>query len=200
MSHKRGRVGGQEGFERVAQKQRTRQALLQAARELLGEGRQPTVPEAADRAGISRATAYRYFSRHDEMAQEAVLDAIAAEFERLDLAFDRQADPALRAEQVVVAVLRMVLRNEQLFRTYLALSVTGDGRRGARRVRWLREALAPLASDLQGARFDQLVDALALVCGIETVVVLKDVCGRDDAAIERTARWLVRAILSAPAG
>ena len=70
----------QEGFERVAQKQRTRSALLEATREWLAEGKHPTVAEAADRAGISRATAYRYFSAPEPMAQEAVLDAIAREF------------------------------------------------------------------------------------------------------------------------
>lgn len=40
---------------------RTRAALLDAARELLAEGRTPNVGEAAEAAGVSRATAYRYF-------------------------------------------------------------------------------------------------------------------------------------------
>ena len=192
-------MGGQEGFERVAQKQRTRNALLQATRELLGDGRQPTVPEAADRARISRATAYRYFSSHDEMAQEALLDAVAAEFERLKLSTCDGSDPAGQAEHVVSAVLAMVLDSEAIFRTFLSLSVTGSGAGhcGGQRVRWLRQALAPLATDLPPDQFDRLVHGLALVCGIETVVVLKDVCGLENAQIEQTARWVAKALVAA---
>ena len=56
-----------KSHERVNQKQRTRAELLRAARELAEKGGQPGVAEAADHAGISRATAYRYFSNADDM-------------------------------------------------------------------------------------------------------------------------------------
>src|SRR5690349_22234439 len=46
---------------RTAQKFRTREALVAATRALLGEGQTPNVEDAAERAGISRTTAYRYF-------------------------------------------------------------------------------------------------------------------------------------------
>ena len=49
---------------RANRKARTRVALLQAATELVREGRQPSMPEAADRALIS--TAYRYFPSERE--------------------------------------------------------------------------------------------------------------------------------------
>lgn len=191
-------MSSQESFERVAQKRRTRHALLVATRELLGEGKQPTVPEAADRAGISRATAYRYFSTPAVLAEEAILDAIAAEFERLDLdrAYESQ-DAVTRAVETVSAVLGMILRNEPLFRTYLGLVVSPDGgaRRGARRVTWLSRALEPLAATLAPAEFQRIVHGLALLAGMETVVVLRDVCGLDDAGIDETARWLAARIV-----
>jgi len=47
---------------RTRQKERTRAALLDAARQLLAQGRTPTVEDGAEAAGISRATAYRYFA------------------------------------------------------------------------------------------------------------------------------------------
>ena len=50
-----------EQHGRIQQKQRTRQALVDAARDLVARGLAPTVEEAAADAGISRATAYRYF-------------------------------------------------------------------------------------------------------------------------------------------
>src|SRR3954471_19020943 len=46
---------------RTAQKRRTRDALVAAAREVVARGETPTVEAAAEAAGISRATAYRYF-------------------------------------------------------------------------------------------------------------------------------------------
>ena len=49
-------VGG-----RTRQKLRTRTAVVDAARALLAEGLTPTVEAAAERASISRTTAYRYF-------------------------------------------------------------------------------------------------------------------------------------------
>ena len=51
-----------ESTGRTRQKQRTRDALLEAAQALLAAGETPTVEQAADAAGISRTTAYRYFA------------------------------------------------------------------------------------------------------------------------------------------
>jgi hypothetical protein len=48
-----------EATGRTQQKVRTRNALIQAARELLGTGVTPTVEQAADAARVSRTTAYR---------------------------------------------------------------------------------------------------------------------------------------------
>jgi AcrR family transcriptional regulator len=191
-------VSSQESFERVAQKRRTRQALLVATRELLDEGKQPTVPEAADRAGISRATAYRYFSTPMGMAEEAILDALAVEFEKLDLdrAYEKE-DAVSRAVETVSAILRMVMSSERLFRTYLGLVVNPESgvRRGARRVSWLTRALEPLAGTLAPDEFRRIVHGLALLTGMETIVVLRDVCGLEDADIDETARWLAARIV-----
>ena len=53
---------GYEESGRTAQKARTRNALLDAARDLLAlNGEVPTVEDAAAAASISRTTAYRYF-------------------------------------------------------------------------------------------------------------------------------------------
>jgi AcrR family transcriptional regulator len=188
----------QPSGERVAQKQRTRAALLAAARRLLAEGRSPTVGDAADAAAISRATAYRYFSTPEALAQEALLDAIAAEMEGVMLDPSLTALPAARqAEEVVASVLAMVLRHEALFRTYLALAASGQAAsRGGRRVRWISDALSGIAATMPPEAFARLVNALSLLAGIETVVVLKDICGLDAARIEDTVRWIARTLVA----
>src|SRR5215212_5318440 len=70
---------------RIHQKARTRAALLEATRALLAEGVSPTVEQAADRAAISRTTAYRYFANqralltavYPEIAERSLLDTDA---------------------------------------------------------------------------------------------------------------------------
>src|SRR5262245_52056585 len=101
---------------RVQQKSRTYQALLDAARELLAEGLTPTVEEAAQRASVSRTTAYRYFPNQrsllvaaqpriqpqslldDDAPSEirARLDAFMAAFTRYNLTWEPQLRAALR--------------------------------------------------------------------------------------------------------
>src|SRR5918994_6428691 len=82
---------------RTNQKARTRTALLNATRELLAEGVNPTVEQAADRAAISRTTAYRYFTN-----QRALLTAVYPEIATHSLLdADAPADPAARLEIVL---------------------------------------------------------------------------------------------------
>ena len=76
---------GYEEVGRVRQKRRTRQALVAAARQLVAEGVTPTVESAAEHAGVSRTTAYRYFASqaallaaaHPEIVTTTLLPAAA---------------------------------------------------------------------------------------------------------------------------
>src|SRR5262249_15322283 len=59
---------------RVNQKRRTRAALVEAAKQLVGEGVTPTVAQAAEAALVSRTTAYRYFPTQDSLLLELAVD------------------------------------------------------------------------------------------------------------------------------
>jgi AcrR family transcriptional regulator len=59
---------------RANQKRRTRQTLVDAALALRDEGRDPTLAEVAERALVSRATAYRCFPSVEALASETVTD------------------------------------------------------------------------------------------------------------------------------
>jgi AcrR family transcriptional regulator len=191
--------GQEKSFERVNQKRRTRSELLRGARELAEKGGLPSVAEAADHAGISRATAYRYFSNSEDMLREALLDAVASGILRdLPMADMKQEAVEDRVAEVVRQVLSMVAANEPMFRSLLASSATGKNpaKRGARRVEWLMEALRPLEATLPKPVMRNLTLALSLLTGIETVVVFKDVCGLSDKQVEETALWTARMILA----
>src|SRR5579872_4176513 len=62
--------------ERVGQKNRTRKALLAAADALIRNGKPPTVTDVAEAAGISRATAYRYFPTQEMLWAEVALFSV----------------------------------------------------------------------------------------------------------------------------
>lgn len=183
---------------RTNQKQRTRADLLRAARKLMGEGQQPTVADAADAAGISRATAYRYFSKPEELIREATLDALA------ELAGPAAPDGTSgdtveqRLDSLVTRVLALITDNEALFRTFLAHAVSGpaEPRRGGRRLIWLREILRPVEHELDEPARDRLIHALSLLMGIEPVIVLRDIAGLDQEEASAVLRWAAQALLS----
>src|SRR5688500_187467 len=104
---------------RKRQKARTRDALIAAARRLLAEMPMPTVEQAADAAGVSRATAYRYFPN-----QRDLLAATHPEIEAASLLGPHAPDdPVARLDIVLDELARMTLENEPELRTALRLSL-----------------------------------------------------------------------------
>lgn len=182
---------------RVAQKQKTRQALLDAACYFIELGHTPSVTEAADQARISRATAYRYFSRPEALAQEAALVRLTGEMDAIAARLSPGKDAEDAAAEAMARFLEMVMRNEALFRAYMSLSAWGDGaaQLGGRRLEWLRSVFAPLAGAMPQYRFDRLMKALCVLAGIETVVVLRDICELSSEETEDTIRWMASSMV-----
>jgi AcrR family transcriptional regulator len=192
------------GYElngRVAQKRRTREALVEAARQLIVEGGAvPTVEAAAEAASISRTTAYRYFpsqralfaAAHPETALESLLPD------------DAPDDVAARLELAIAALTKMVVATEPQARTMLRLSLEADpdersqlALRQGRAIKWIEDALAPLRSEMSAADVHRLAVAIRSATGIEALVWLTDVAGlsRDDAT--HLMRWSALAMLTA---
>ncbi|MEA3019704.1 MAG: hypothetical protein QOI47_1228 [Actinomycetota bacterium] len=187
-----------ESGGRSAQKARTRDALIAAARELVAAGVTPTVEDAAAAASISRSTAYRYFpneralllAAHPEIATTSMLPA------------NPPKDPAARLDAVVRNFSGMILDTEAQQRTMLRLSLEADAverdalpLRQGRAIGWIAEALDGIRGDLSGQQFRQLVLSIRATIGIEATVWLVDVAGlsRDDAVA--LTRWSAQALL-----
>src|SRR5882757_336355 len=170
---------------RSAQKARTRDALVAAARDLVAAGVTPTVEDAAAAASISRTTAYRYFPS-----------------KRALLAANPPQDPAARLDAVVRNFSAMILDTEAQQRTMLRLSLeAGAAERDAlplrqgRAIAWIAEALDGVRGDLSDQQFRQLVLSVRATIGIEAIVWLVDVAGlsRNDAVA--LTRWSAQALL-----
>jgi AcrR family transcriptional regulator len=180
------------------QKARTRRLLVAAARELLAEGTAPTVEQAADRADVSRATAYRYFPNRREL-----LVAAHPEVESTSLLGpDPSADPEERLDAVVVGLAEIFLGGEETYRTMLRLSlepsVADRGElvlREGRRLMWIEDALEPLRDRLSGDELGRLVNAVAAAAGIEALVLLTDIAGLSRREAVEVMRWSAGALL-----
>lgn len=165
---------------RTNQKARTRDSLLAAARAMLAEGVSPTVEQAADRADISRTTAYRYFAN-----QRALLTAVYPEIaERSLLEADAPIDPAARLEIVLERIAGHLLEHEPALRAQLRLSLEpGQPEpeqlpfRKGRAIGWIEDALSPLRAQMSEAEVHRLVLAIRATAGIEALVWLTDVAG-----------------------
>jgi AcrR family transcriptional regulator len=185
-----------ERTERTNQKQRTRDAILDGARQLMSRGEPVTVAAAAAEHGISRATAYRYFSDPQALALEAGLATLVPPYEDVIVG---TTDLRARLAAITAAMIRLTLENEAAFRQYLSHAVTatdGSGSRGARRVGYMKRALSELPHDLSSAQAADLMASLATVAGVEGLVALTDVAGCDTAVAERILAEIADAILT----
>src|SRR5467141_3614124 len=183
---------------RTRQKQRTRVALVTAARELVAEGQTPTVDEAAISASVSRTTAYRYFPN-----QRALLVAAHPEIEARSLLPETApTDVAARLDAVVTAFLRIIIDTEAQQRTMLRLSLDPDpANRGelplrkGRAIGWIGEALSPLRTVMSERDLKRLILAIRSAAGIEALVWLTDIAGLSRKEAVQLMRWSAGALL-----
>lgn len=183
---------------RAAQRARTREALLAAARALVARGELATVAAAAAEAGISKATAYRYFSDPAEMAAEAGLAVAVKGYEEVV-----RGAPDLRARLVAINLyfFDLACDHEDAFRQFLARNLEASlarpaagRRRGARRMAMYARALEEDGAVPQAAR-EPLMRALAVATGAEAMIALLDVAGAPREAARDVAAELAEAIL-----
>jgi AcrR family transcriptional regulator len=186
---------------RDSQKRRTRRALVEAAAELITAGRRLTVAEAADAADISRRTAYRYFPSAEQLTVEAALDATRKNME-LSIEAGPTDEPVVeRVDRLVDALQRMTLENEPLLRQMIRFTIDRDPiepgvpPRPSRRLEYVERALAPLEGRLDQADLDKLTYSLAVVMGIESTLVLRDICGLTSEEILDIQHWAARALV-----
>lgn len=188
---------------RARQKLRTRRLLLETAANLLAAGKRPTVTNAADAAGVSRRTAYRYFPTAAKLHADAALEKLRPVMEAaIDASPPGAAveDLEARLDRLVNNMQRLAIENETLLRTMihetvLTVPAAVEPRRGGRRLDWIESAVGPLRKRIGSTNYRRLVCALALCTGIEALLVLRDICGLSTDEIIRVSQWMCRAIV-----
>lgn len=187
--------------DRTNQKQRTRQALVDAAKALAANGRPLTIADVAEAAQVSVATAYRYFSSPNDLVLEAATPRVP------QIMADLPDDPADRIDEVVRRLAEIQFGDEALWRAILRADLERWAQqavldpearvptRGSNRLDIVQEALAPLAVKLPPQLHRRLIMATMLVCGMEALVAARDACGLERDEAIKVMRWAAQALL-----
>ena len=177
---------------------------MDIAVELIKAGRRPSVSTVANQAGVSRATAYRYFPSQDLMLSEAMIRAAAGTTaDPPPSGSTIAADPAEMAAAITRQAGQFSLNHEERLRTALRLSLDPQSgyQRPGRRGRWIEDILAAAGDRLDPPARARLRAALHLVLGIDPIIQLTDIAGLDRAealdVLEWSAATLVQAALQA---
>ena len=179
---------------REAQKARTRTLIVAAAGGLM----QPTVEQAADAAGVSRATAYRYFPTQEALSVELESGDVWREVEAL-VNDPQTADVGARLDRLIDAVVRTVYAEERHVRTALRvyhdiwLRNPDSPVRKGRRMDWIDKTISPVPAEAR----ESLRLALALAISPDAVTMLKDVARLDAEQTRRVLKGAARAMLRA---
>lgn len=176
---------------------------------MIAAGESVSVQSLAERSGVSRATAYRYFPSADSIVLNASLPAFENPFRDPHWkppGSAEDADLASRVGDVVAAAAAWAFDHENELRSVLAASLAPDSvARGMSRVgrlnrgRWIESVLVDLPSDVDPETRVLLSNALMPLFGADAVVWTTEAAGLGrEEAIEQlrwTAQTLVRAVL-----
>jgi AcrR family transcriptional regulator len=200
-------VSGPTG--RTNQKARTRRAIVEACRELIRSGADVTMPQVAQLALVSEATAYRYFPDLVSLIQEALVGLWPEPAQAL-APIAGSTDPVKRVAFACEHLLRGVLAYQGAVRATISHTITAPSRardRPGLRFGLLDHALAPFKDPdgpayLSPAALDRLKLDLAITVSAEAVFVLTDLCGLPPeeaiASAVRTATTLTQAAFTDP--
>lgn len=187
-------------------RERTLRLLREAARELLRTGKPLTVQAVAELAGVSRATAYRYFPTNDAVVLHATMslsDDPLEDGEWAPRAATSSGELTDRAADLVRATAVWAFDHETELRTMLRLSLAPERanlrpRRGpTNRARWIAALLKDLPPHISPTARRRLAAALTPLFGSDAIVWTTDIAelSRDE-AIEVLA-WMAQALIEA---
>lgn len=198
---------------REQQKQRTRRALIDAYFAVLRDGGEsPTVAQVAEKAGISVATAYRYFPSPKSLRADAAVSVTRDVPSFDEVLAGAGEDPLVRIEVLVRTIARWQFEDEPIWRGVLQATLERwfaqweEGGemvpvRSTARRDGVRLALRPLAEELPEQDFSRLVSAVVLVCGVEALVATRDAAGLDPEEATETMVWAAKSlVLTAQSG
>lgn len=184
---------------------RTQNKLIDTAMGMLEQGWFPSITELATAAGVSRATAYRYFPTQSELVS-SIVDESLGPIQRwspkedtvgerisalLEFAYPQMEkhEGALRAALQVSLQQWADLRAQKLDKENKALFVRGN------RKRLVELAAEPLKGKISNEELARMKHAFSLIYGSEVFLVFKDIWNLDSDQIQNIVQWMGKAIV-----
>lgn len=185
---------------RANQKRRTRQALIDAARALREEGHNPTFAEVAERALVSRATAYRYFPSLEALISESSTDRGMKPLEH----FWQPGDDPIEGIGRAANELNGLLIDDEvglhvMERSFMTVWLESESHetplRPGRRMNYIEPIVDSLKDVLTPAERKRLKQALSIVMGTEALIAVRDISRASiDEALD-SAAWAARSLV-----
>src|SRR3954470_15057455 len=194
---------------RPSARERTRRLLSEAARELLRTGGPLTVQAAADLAGVSRATAYRYFPNNDSVLVHATMPLVDSASLRPPPPDpsppDNDAPQGLpdQASSLVRTMGQWAFDHEHELRTFMRLSLEPqrtdsiNRRASTNRDRWIATLLEGLPAHVSREARDRLSVALIPLFGADAVIWTTDIAQIDHETALDVMAWMAAALVQA---
>ncbi|WP_447803282.1 TetR/AcrR family transcriptional regulator [Pseudomonas serbica] len=192
-------VGDGDSQGRVNQKLRTRQALIEAAVALRDEGHRPTVAQAAERAKVSRATAYRYFPTLEALISETAADRDMPPLERVW----RPGDDPVKGIGLAANALNKLLLGDEVglhvmersFMTVWLENESHEPLRPGRRLSYIEPIVDSMKDVLAPRARKRLKQALSIVMGTEALIAVRDISGASLEESLDASAWAARALV-----
>jgi AcrR family transcriptional regulator len=189
-----------ESSGRVNQKHRTRQALVDAAHALRDEGHNPSFAEVAERALVSRATAYRYFPSLEALISETAADRGMKPLESIWRPGD---DPVEGMGRAARELNKLLLDDEAglhvMERSFMTVWLESESReaplRPGRRMNYIDPIVDSLKDLLTPAARKRLKQALSIVMGTEAVIAVRDISRASVGDALDTTAWAARTLV-----
>ncbi|HEF8772392.1 TetR/AcrR family transcriptional regulator [Providencia manganoxydans] len=186
-------------------RKRTYILLVNTALELFEKGGMPSVSELAIEAGVSRATAYRYFPTQSDLIAATVNASLGP-----ILTWRPQSEKTEeRIKELLSFALPRMFEHEGALRAALQVSLQqwAEGRslnldpkekrleRGNRKD-ILAMVTAPMKGEFPAELIDKVIKAFSVIYGSEIFLVLKDIWKQNDSEVIELTQWIAKAIIN----
>ncbi len=189
---------------RSLRRERNREAVIVALLELIREGDlDPATTDIADRAGVSHRSVFRYFDDLNDLVRQAIDHEIAAAVPLSTMPNLGEGPLAQRIDSLIESRMRVYGHVHQVAQVAraraLSIPAVNEGMKGVSRIfrEQLAEHFAAELAHLDPVQRDDLLDAVQVAINLESYDYSRNRLGRDDAAICRSWRVALTALLAA---
>ncbi|MEI9534012.1 TetR/AcrR family transcriptional regulator [Moellerella wisconsensis] len=188
-------------------RKRTYYLLIGTAMAMFEQGVMPSISELATEAGVSRATAYRYFPTQSDLITATVNESLGPILtwrpksdkteERISELINYSYPRMFEHEGALRAALQVSLQQWAETRSQHNNEDPKAKRfqRGNRK-KILSMVAEPMESEFSSDIIDKTIKAFSVIYGSEILLVLKDIWKMDNAQVMAMIQWMAKAILN----